>query len=87
MRAIAHHMGNRNRDVAGATKVASTGARKLRLTRAFSGREWALVILYLLSAYCATYLLLPRLPLIADVRVYVLQPLIWSSLAGLCIWL
>ncbi len=46
---------------------------------------WLLVVAWLLLLFYIINYLLPRVPS-ADANIYVLQPLLWSSLGGLALW-
>jgi len=49
--------------------------------RARPAYDWCLLFGLVVSIYCVTNLLLPRLPVSGFVQAYVIQPLLWASLA------
>jgi signal peptidase len=62
-----------------------TRGRWLELALGLQRQGWALVIGWLLLLFYVINYLLPRVPS-ADAQIYVLQPLLWSSLGGLAFW-
>ena len=62
-----------------------TRGRLLGLGLYLQRQGWLLVVGWLLLLFCVINYLLPRVPS-ADANIYVLQPLLWSSLGGLALW-
>ena len=50
--------------------------------RAGPGYHWCLLLGLAVSIYCVTNLLLPILPVSGFIQSYVIQPILWASLAG-----